>query len=113
MDFFCLSDPNFNGSEDEFVKVDKPKWRQFEAQHPNIFKLTTKKQDSKPNIYNQWLEKHDFWYNKLPNEIYNECKSGIGGLAKTHGSTTNSANALIFNSFIFVSALGGLVLLVK
>lgn len=49
------------------------KWENFNSETFSIFELNGMRNGSLQNLFKLWMEKHEFWYDKFPNDIYNKC----------------------------------------
>jgi hypothetical protein len=46
---------------------------EFSWPNANIFMLNSTRPKADRALINKWLNKHEFWYEKLPNEIFEKC----------------------------------------
>lgn len=65
-------DPNHVSLDNSFLR--KTNWPKFSADNPSVFILKAEKQVDNKKMFDEWEAKHRFWYETLPNLIYNKCK---------------------------------------
>ncbi len=69
--FKSNSDPNYSNRNDD---RQEETWEPFQKRQPNIFRIRSNKQKNNSlDLMKKWLAKHAFWYEHLPNRIFDQC----------------------------------------
>lgn len=66
-------------------------WTQFNKKHPNIMNINSQKPSTNESLIKEWLKRHEFWYETLPNKIYDSCLQQVD---------KNCSNSIFFFDFI-------------
>ncbi len=59
-------------------------WSDFTADNPNVFQIDAENQTENFLLINKMLEKHEFWYETLPNKLFDDC------LKESHKTSTTT-----------------------
>ncbi len=50
------------------------KWHRYNKTNPNILRINSNKfKNNSLDLIKKWLKRHEFWYEQLPNQIFNHC----------------------------------------
>lgn len=49
------------------------KWEEFRLEGTSVFQIDSLEPHSTDELYQTWLSRHKFWYEDLPNELYEKC----------------------------------------
>lgn len=82
-----------------------PEWKSFSSNVSNIFELNGKRKSLMTNLFKKWIEKHQFWYDKLPNNIYNNCLNEIDKNQILLSGDKSSSNIISVNFFLLTQSI--------
>ncbi len=87
-----ISNPNFEDEELDNFKLNT--WHEFDSLKRRILNINSDQPEVDDQTIDSWLKKFDFWYELLPNEIFEECMLNSFDTIVSFKNELNSGNSL-------------------